>query len=60
MSRRIKSTIHAERTGRGPTLPTIRRAHPTLPAALRPRAGAIIKAHGQESPVLGLDGTPRC
>ncbi|MGR3591644.1 MAG: hypothetical protein ACU0B9_00175 [Limimaricola soesokkakensis] len=60
MSRRIKSTIHAERTGLGPALPAIRRAHPTLPTESRSRAGAILKAHGQESPVLSLDGTPRC
>ncbi|WP_370163270.1 hypothetical protein [Limimaricola soesokkakensis] len=60
MSQRIKSTIHADRTGRGPALPAIPQAHPALPTASRPCAGAIIKAHGQESPVLGLGGTPRC
>lgn len=60
MSRRIKSTIHANRTGRGPALPAIRRAHPALPTASRPRAGAIINAHWQKSPVPGFDGTPRC
>lgn len=61
MSRRInKNTIHADRTGRGPALPAIPQAHPALPTASRPRAGAIIKAHGQKSPVPGFDGTPRC
>lgn len=50
MSRRIESTIHADRAGRGAALPT----------ATRPRGGATINAHGQKSPVPGLDGTPRC
>ncbi|MCZ4261090.1 hypothetical protein O4G76_09590 [Limimaricola sp. G21655-S1] len=58
MSRRIKSTIHADRAGRGAALPAIRQAQPALPTASRPRAGATINAHGQKSPVPGLDGTP--
>lgn len=48
MSRRIESTTHADWTGGGAALPT----------ATRPRAGATINAHGQKSPVPGLDGTP--